>query len=73
MKASETINLACQLDAIICGDSLAEMRKFPDGAFDLIVTSPPYNLKNSTGNGVKAVCHGFTTIDFTGFGTHWRA
>ena len=24
-----------------------------DGAVDLVVTSPPYNLKNSTGNGMK--------------------
>lgn len=29
------------------------MRTFPDGIIDLIVTSPPYNLKNSTGNGMK--------------------
>jgi hypothetical protein len=25
----------------------------PDSSVDLIVTSPPYNLKNSTGNGMK--------------------
>lgn len=37
----------------ICGDSLDVMRKMPDGCFDLVVTSPPYNLKNSTGNGMK--------------------
>lgn len=29
------------------------MRQIPDGSVDLIVTSPPYNLKNSTGNGMK--------------------
>lgn len=29
------------------------MRQFPSGSIDLIVTSPPYNLKNSTGNGMK--------------------
>lgn len=29
------------------------MRQLPDKAFDLVVTSPPYNLKNSTGNGMK--------------------
>jgi len=29
------------------------MKKMPDGSVDLIVTSPPYNLKNSTGNGMK--------------------
>jgi modification methylase len=30
------------------------MRKMPDNGVDLVVTSPPYNLKNSTGNGMKA-------------------
>ena len=29
------------------------MSCIPDGAVDLVVTSPPYNLKNSTGNGMK--------------------
>ncbi|MGL4595101.1 MAG: DNA-methyltransferase [Thermoguttaceae bacterium] len=29
------------------------MRKLPDSSVDLVVTSPPYNLKNSTGNGMK--------------------
>ena len=36
-------------NSFICGDSLQEMRKFPDECIDLAVTSPPYNLKNSTG------------------------
>ena len=38
---------------IICGDSLTIMRQMPDECIDLAVTSPPYNLKNSTGNGMK--------------------
>ena len=38
---------------IICGDAIEIMRQIPDGAVDLVVTSPPYNLKNSTGNGMK--------------------
>ena len=38
---------------IICGDVLEEMRKIPDSSIDIVVTSPPYNLKNSTGNGMK--------------------
>jgi modification methylase len=38
---------------IIQGDCLEVMRKIPTGTIDLIVTSPPYNLKNSTGNGMK--------------------
>ena len=41
------------LNRIICGDCLETMKKMPDKSVDLIVTSPPYNLKNSTGNGMK--------------------
>jgi modification methylase len=39
---------------IICGDALKVMQQLPDNCIDLVVTSPPYNLKNSTGNGMKA-------------------
>ena len=38
---------------IICADCLETMRQMPTESVDLIVTSPPYNLKNSTGNGMK--------------------
>ena len=38
---------------IICDDALQTMKQIPDGSVDLVVTSPPYNLKNSTGNGMK--------------------
>lgn len=38
---------------IICGDSLTIMKEIPDESVDIVVTSPPYNLKNSTGNGMK--------------------
>lgn len=41
------------INRIICGDSLEIMKKLPKESIDLIVTSPPYNLKNSTGNGMK--------------------
>jgi len=41
------------LNKIICGDSLSVMQQLPSNTIDLIVTSPPYNLKNSTGNGMK--------------------
>ena len=41
------------IDKIVCGDCLDVMRKMPDNCIDLVVTSPPYNLKNSTGNGMK--------------------
>ena len=57
----------------ICGDSLKVMRSMPAGSIDLIVTSPPYNLKNSTGNGMKdgrggkwsnaALMNGYTSHD----------
>jgi len=42
------------LNKIICGDCLTVMKEMPDNSVDLVVTSPPYNLKNSTGNGMKA-------------------
>jgi site-specific DNA-methyltransferase (adenine-specific) len=38
---------------IVCGDALDLMRAIPDRSVDLVVTSPPYNLKNSSGNGMK--------------------
>src|SRR3989338_10723306 len=41
------------VNKIVCGDALEIMRLIPDGSVDLVVTSPPYNLKNSTGNGMK--------------------
>jgi len=41
------------LNKIICGDCYEVMKKIPDNSIDLIVTSPPYNLKNSSGNGMK--------------------
>lgn len=61
------------LNRIICGDCISEMKKIPDGSVDLVVTSPPYNLKNSTGNGMKdgrggkwknaALVNGYATYD----------
>jgi site-specific DNA-methyltransferase (adenine-specific) len=41
------------LNQIVQGDTLKVMKSLPDESFDLVVTSPPYNLKNSTGNGMK--------------------
>lgn len=38
---------------LICADAIEAMRTFPAKSFDLVVTSPPYNLRNSTGNGMK--------------------
>ena len=41
------------LNKTVCGDILQVIKKIPDKSLDLVVTSPPYNLKNSTGNGMK--------------------
>lgn len=41
------------INKIICGDTIEIMKSMPSESIDLIVTSPPYNLKNSTGNGMK--------------------
>jgi modification methylase len=46
------------IDTISCDDILTELRKFPDKSVDLVVTSPPCSLKNSTGNGMKCGSHG---------------
>jgi site-specific DNA-methyltransferase (adenine-specific) len=41
------------LNKIFCADCIEIMKSMPSESIDLIVTSPPYNLKNSTGNGMK--------------------
>lgn len=41
------------LNKIINGDCLEVLHKLPSSSIDVVVTSPPYNLKNSTGNGMK--------------------
>jgi len=61
------------INKIICGDCLSTMKQLPDACVDLVVTSPPYNLKNSTGNGMKcgkggkwsnaALINGYATYD----------
>ncbi|HGN0185271.1 TPA: site-specific DNA-methyltransferase [Proteus mirabilis] len=38
---------------ILCGDVIEELQKIPTESVDLVVTSPPYNLKNSSGNGMR--------------------
>ena len=39
--------------AIYHGDCREAMDRMPVGCVDLVVTSPPYNIRNSTGNGLK--------------------
>ena len=41
------------INKFICGDTVDVMKQIPEESIDLVVTSPPYNLKNSTGNGMK--------------------
>lgn len=41
------------LNKIICGSAVEVMKQLPDESVNLVITSPPYNLKNSTGNGMK--------------------
>jgi len=41
------------LNDIICGDSLDVLKKIPSESIELIVTSPPYNIRNTTGGGFK--------------------
>ena len=38
---------------IILGDCIEVMQRIPDESIDIVITSPPYNLLNSTGNGMK--------------------
>jgi site-specific DNA-methyltransferase (adenine-specific) len=55
-------DLTISLNKVHCGDSVALIDKMPAGSVGLIVTSPPYNLRNSTGNGMK----------FPSFGSMWE-
>ena len=41
------------LDQIFHGDALDVMSRMPTGLVQVAVTSPPYNLRNSSGNGMK--------------------
>lgn len=46
-------SLSKWINKMHCGDVVATMNRMPPESVSLIVTSPPYNLKNSTGNGMK--------------------
>ena len=39
--------------ALLRGDCLDVMARLPDSCFRAVVTSPPYNLRNSSGNGMR--------------------
>lgn len=49
----DSLNLEDALNHIIHGDCLQVMKSLPEKSIDVIITSPPYNLLNSTGNGLK--------------------
>jgi len=46
-------NLSISFNKVHRGDCIQLMDKMQVGSVGLIVTSPPYNLRNSTGNGLK--------------------
>ena len=46
-------SLAPWLGKVHCGDAVKTLNQLPAASIDLIVTSPPYNLKQSSGNGMK--------------------
>ena len=39
--------------ALLHGDSLEMMSRLPSGSIKAVVTSPPFNLRNSSGNGMR--------------------
>ena len=41
------------INKIHCADCLEIMRRMPAESVDLVVTSPPYNIRNSTGGGMR--------------------
>ncbi|MDE0119943.1 MAG: site-specific DNA-methyltransferase [Bdellovibrionales bacterium] len=41
------------INKFLCGDAVQILKKIPNESLDLAITSPPYNIKNSTGNGLK--------------------
>lgn len=46
-------NIEPWLNHIHCDDCLSAMGRMPSESVNLVVTSPPYNLLNSSGNGMK--------------------
>ena len=53
VEFNERLDVADALNNIVHGDCLDVMKALPDKSIDVIITSPPYNLRNSTGNGLK--------------------
>lgn len=53
LRTIENLHFNNILDNIVNGDCLEVMKQLPTASIDAIITSPPYNLLNSTGNGLK--------------------
>lgn len=43
--------MSLPIDSIICGNCVDVMKEWPDGCIDLVVTSPPYNMRLRVRNG----------------------
>ncbi len=53
LDTPSTIIMDAWLNRFHCGDTLGLMGQMPAQSVDLVITSPPYNLKHSSGNGMK--------------------
>ena len=52
-QGAESTDIQPYLNRFLIGSAVETMRQLPAESVDVVVTSPPYNLKNSTGNGMK--------------------
>ena len=52
LQHAATTDLPHWFGKIHCGDCLEIMRQIPGESMDLVLTSPPYNLRNTTGGGL---------------------
>lgn len=52
-KHPDTTGIDHLLGKVVRGDCLEVMATIPNESIRLVVTSPPYNIKNSSGNGLK--------------------
>jgi modification methylase len=64
------MNINKVINQFICGDALEVMRQLPAESMDLIITSPPYNLRNSTGNGMKSKSRKWQAVLINGYLNH---
>lgn len=53
--------MSALVNQVHCMDALDLLRLLPDASVDCVVTSPPYNLKNSTGGGMNTSVKGLWT------------